>query len=276
MKITTLLENTSSNHDLIHKHGLCLYIESDQKKILFDTGPDDSFIKNANKLDIDLSNIDLVFLSHGHADHGGGIPAFQKINPNARIIMTKAAMNPFYGQLFCFHKYIGLPTDEINPGQFEFISQDKLIEDNIHVFTQFNKNGFTPRGNRNLRAKNSMGKKTADDFSHEIAILITENNTRVLFTGCSHSGVGNMIKTVLDRTGFDKIDMVLGGFHLFNPATKKTEPLGSIKKLSQELSAYPDTKFYTGHCTGKKAFGNLKQLMEERIFQFQTGTKIKV
>jgi len=275
MKIITLVENTTSDENLTPKHGLCLYIEANNKKILFDTGPDQTLIENARKLDVNLSEVDLVFISHGHYDHGGGIPAFQKINQKARIILSQSAMNPFYTTL-SFNKYIGLPANEINTNQFEFITQDKQIDDHIHVFARFNKTGFIPVGNQSLKTRNSQGKMTEDDFSHEIALLICEKNTNVLFTGCSHSGVGNMVQTVLDRTGLDRINMVVGGFHLFNPVTGKTEDQKRIQQLTRELSAYPDTKFYTGHCTGQKALGNLTQLMEGQIFEFQTGTRIVV
>ncbi len=273
MKIITLVENTTSNENLTPKHGLCLYIEANNKKILFDTGPDQTLIENARKLDINLSEVDLVFISHGHADHGGGIPAFQKINPRARIILSQSAMNPFYARLLFFNKYIGLPVNEINTSQFEFITRDQQIDDQLHVFTRFSQNGFIPVGNQSLKTK-TKGKLIEDDFSHEMALLIREQNTHVLLTGCSHSGVGNMVKTVLDKTGLDRIDMVVGGFHLFNPVTRKTEEQTRIQQLTGELSAYPDTKFYTGHCTGQKAFGHLTQLMEENIFKFQTGTRI--
>lgn len=276
MKIITLLENTTSNQDLTPKHGLSLYIETDNKTILFDTGPDNSFIENAKKLNIDLANVDIVFISHGHYDHGGGIPGFQKINNKARIILSGSAMDSFYIKSLGTYRHIGLPKDEIDIGQCDFISQDKQIDGNIHIFTRFNKTGFIPQGNLSLKVKNSQGKKVGDDFSHEIAVLIRQGDTNILFTGCSHSGVGNMVETVLNRTGFGRIDMVMGGFHLFNPAKQETESKERIQQLAKELSAYPDTKFYTGHCTGQEAFGRLKELMKERIFEFKTGTRIIV
>jgi 7,8-dihydropterin-6-yl-methyl-4-(beta-D-ribofuranosyl)aminobenzene 5'-phosphate synthase len=275
MKIYTLLENTKSDKALTHKHGLSLYIETGSKKILFDTGPDHRFIDNAQKLDIDLSHVDLVFLSHGHADHGGGIPAFQEINKKARIILSQSAMNPFYARLpLGLSKYIGLPKKGMDTDRFEFISLDRKIDENIHVFTRFTQNGFVPKGNKSLKVKTAHGQKIPDDFSHEIALLIAENDTRVLFTGCSHSGVGNMVETVLKRTGLDRIDRVMGGFHLFNPVTRKTESPASVQALVRELSAFPATKFYTGHCTGPKAFRDLKERMKERIFEFKTGTQM--
>ena len=47
MKVKVLIENESISEDLISEHGLSLYIEVKNKKILFDTGMTGSFIKNA-------------------------------------------------------------------------------------------------------------------------------------------------------------------------------------------------------------------------------------
>ncbi len=83
MKIVTLIEDNNTDVDegltvrpLITRHGLSLYIESKGLKILFDTGPDESIIDNAEELSIDLSEIDFAVVSHGHYDHGGGVSAF--------------------------------------------------------------------------------------------------------------------------------------------------------------------------------------------------------
>ena len=84
MKITALTENTSVNENIGAEHGLSLYIETDGHKILFDMGQTDMFERNAKTLCIDLSEVDIAVLSHGHYDHGGGLARFLEI-----ILSTK-------------------------------------------------------------------------------------------------------------------------------------------------------------------------------------------
>ena len=73
IKITVLNDNRSDGKYL-HEHGLSFYIKTDtNKKILFDTGQSDVFLKNAETLGIDVNRVDVVVLSHGHYDHGNGL-----------------------------------------------------------------------------------------------------------------------------------------------------------------------------------------------------------
>lgn len=70
MQITNLIDNVSYIPELKSEHGLSYYIETTKHKILFDTGQSSSFIDNAKVLNIDLSQVDIVIISHGHYDHG--------------------------------------------------------------------------------------------------------------------------------------------------------------------------------------------------------------
>lgn len=272
MKITCLIENTNSHPKLTPKHGLSLFIETKDHTLLFDTGPDQTFLKNANHLGLDLGRVDHAFISHGHRDHGGGVPGFQGLNKTAKIFMEQGAMDQFYAKMLFFFKDIGLNDLGIIQDQCEFINGDIKIDDTIEVFRGFSGQGFIPLGNKSLFRTNSHGKKT-DDFSHELALLIREEDQTILFTGCSHSGIGNMISTVLERTGLDTIDHVVGGFHLFNPATQKTETKERMDLLIDELSAFPHTQFHTGHCTGCKALAYLQKRMG-RVSALETGSRI--
>ena len=74
MKITTLVDNHAmENSSCGSEHGFSVYIETDTHRILFDTGCGSLFLENARKLDVDLSLIDTLIISHGHYDHAGGV-----------------------------------------------------------------------------------------------------------------------------------------------------------------------------------------------------------
>ena len=96
MKIISLVENTSVNEEIKAEHGLSLYIEAKKHKILFDMGQTTLFLENAGKLGIDLSQVDVAILSHGHYDHGGGLEKFLEINKKAYVYVNQYAFDAYY------------------------------------------------------------------------------------------------------------------------------------------------------------------------------------
>jgi len=103
-KITTLVENTvaQSGKKLIGEHGLSFYIETQNNKILFDTGQNLAISNNAQVLGIDLSLIDTVILSHGHYDHTGGLKSLLECNRDFRLY----AHPDVFGQKRRFNKAV--------------------------------------------------------------------------------------------------------------------------------------------------------------------------
>ena len=93
MRWTVLSDNRSSDSRLFTEHGLSILLEAEQHRILLDTGASDVFIRNAKQLGIDLSDVDYVFISHGHSDHAGGLRYFLKQNQKAKIIVSPDAMS---------------------------------------------------------------------------------------------------------------------------------------------------------------------------------------
>jgi len=89
LTLKVLLENrraAGANPLLQAKAGLSLLIEDETTSILFDTGPDDSFLHNAALMGVDLSRITATVLSHGHYDHCGGVAW---LPDNSRISATR-------------------------------------------------------------------------------------------------------------------------------------------------------------------------------------------
>lgn len=278
MQITCLLENNTTDPQLTPAHGLSFFIRTRTRSILFDMGPDQKFADNAEHLGVDLAKTDIAVLSHGHYDHGGGIPQFQKINSKTEIIMTREAFaGRYYAQYLDYKpKYIGLATEAIDPSRCRFIDTDLALSRDLTIIKDFSKKGFIPQSNSGLLRQQEDGRLIEDEFSHELALLIEEDGTTVLFTGCAHSGMGNMIDTVLTRTGRDHIDHVIGGFHLYNRVTRITEADSRLDILVNELSSHGGATYYTGHCTGPDAPGYMSRKMGRPIHVFATGTRLEI
>lgn len=264
MKITALVENTTKS-ELKAKHGLALYIKTQKHKILFDLGPDGTLFKNAEKRGIDLSEIDTVIISHGHADHGGALGSFLAVNQTARIYIQRKAFEPHYNKLF-FRKFsVGLDRSlETNP-QVVLIDGDCKIDEELTLFT-------VNRTNKCYSTANDVlyDKKGRDDFSHEQNLIISENRV-ALIMGCGHTGVVN----IMDKAKAYQPEFCVGGFHLFNPITKKTVSSALLDEIAQELLAYKQTQFYTCHCTGLKAYQYLAQPLQN-LFYLSCGESIEI
>lgn len=280
MKITTLIENLKEDSvDLINEHGLSLYIEKDDKRILFDTGKSDNFIKNAKKLGVALENVDLVVLSHGHGDHGGGLLPFLKINSKAKVYMKRKVKGNYFSGTIFFKKSISIDKDvfEKYSSRIEYVDSFTEITKDIFIITDIDRHYKTPDGNKYLFVKE--GKKLIKDkFEHELIMVIKEDEGICMFSGCSHNGAINMIEAVNKLFPATNIKALIGGFHLVGipamdifSASQEEIDLIINKIISENIE-----KVYTGHCTGEKAYNKLKRGLGDKIEYIKTGSKIQI
>ena len=112
MKIQNLVENEQREKWLSGRTWISVYLETGKHKLLVDTGATDAFLRNAEFLGIDLKEVDILILSHGHYDHGGGILTFSKINPRARIYIREDAFAKYYHERERGTDYIGLDPED--------------------------------------------------------------------------------------------------------------------------------------------------------------------
>ena len=90
MRIVILTENTANGRGLLAEHGLSVLVEAAGKRILFDTGQSDVYLRNAGELGESLEGLDGIVLSHGHYDHTGGLPAFPEELPAPVFVRENA------------------------------------------------------------------------------------------------------------------------------------------------------------------------------------------
>ena len=211
MKITVLVENnTRIDNYLLAEPALSLLIEHKDRKILFDTGYSDIFIQNATTLGIDLGCITDIVLSHGHNDHTGGLNFFSITTSNIKLT---AHPNIFDKKIEKDGTFYGCPVSkEKLEAQFKlnltkvpyYITEDLLflgeIENNI-----------------------------SEDIDDSALVYITQKGLFII-TGCSHSGVINIINYAKKVTGIDKILGILGGFHLIDKKEAEIEKISDFFK----------------------------------------------
>jgi 7,8-dihydropterin-6-yl-methyl-4-(beta-D-ribofuranosyl)aminobenzene 5'-phosphate synthase len=280
MKITTLIENIKDDSkDLINEKGLCLYIEKDNKRILFDTGRTDRFIYNAKKLGIDLEQVDAVVLSHGHGDHAGGLIPFLKINSKAKVYMKIEASKDHYFHYMFFNKNVSVSKKLFADyfDRIEYVKSFTEIMKDIYIITDIHKHYKIPEGNKYLFIREGT-KLVRDEFQHELIMVVKEQEGICIFTGCSHNGTANMIETAKSNFKGANIKAVIGGFHLVKiPIIKSlTASKEQIDVLVKEIITANVEKVYTGHCTGEKAYKKLKYALGDKIQYIKTGTEIHI
>lgn len=272
MEITVLVENTTNNNQLSSEHGLSLYIRTQSQKILFDVGASELFEKNAKVLGIDLTKVGQLIISHGHYDHGGGLPRFLELNSHAQIFVHQKAFGDYYsktaeGGL----KYIGLDKDSEHSHQIKHLSKDTTIDNELQIFMNILGTEYYPTGNQRLFMKSNEG-IVQDSFAHEQNLVINSKENRILIAGCAHNGIVNIINHINEK--IDRpITHVISGFHMYNRKENKSEEPHIINEIGKLLLEF-DCDYYTGHCTGDKAYESLKVILKDRIHKISTGDTI--
>lgn len=192
MKISILADDRTLDPGRFRTgHGLAALLQAAGRRILLDTGGSDVFEANAERLAIDLTNVDYVFLSHGHADHTGGLPAFLQINEQAKVIVSSEAVNGnFYSRKGALHSITAKKWPlEMMEGRTLFIEETQWFPEGFGVIAAIPQNHPLPKGDRDLLVMKD-GSLFPDTFGHEMALYADG----LLFTGCAHSGLENILE----------------------------------------------------------------------------------
>ena len=274
MIVKTLVEDSSVSENFEHEHGLSLFIETLNRKILFDLGKSGLFLKNAEKMGVSISNIDTVIISHGHSDHGGGLLDFLNVNNKAKIYIHKDGFKPHFsvhpsGEI----RDISLKSELSSNPQIVLTNGNLKIDDELELFSNIETKQFCSNSNKSLLMQKDS-KQVEDNFEHEQNLIITEDEKCVLVAGCAHKGIVNILDKYIKIKG-KAPNTAIGGFHLSRPSAGTSEPIELIDAVAQSLMKY-NTQYYTCHCTGKTAFTRLSEKMHNQVQYLAAGSEIKI
>lgn len=263
VKVTVLMENSARDDRFDAEHGLSLSIETERRRLLFDTGASERFADNAHRLGIDLNDVDLAVISHGHYDHGGGLRRFFQCNDRAPVYISRYAFDAYYSGP---ERYIGLDAALKESGRFVFVGDELKIAEDLALVSC---NGRARRFASDHQGLDVMrgGRLQADDFRHEQYLLIEDAGRRILLSGCSHKGILNIVDWL-------RPDVMIGGFHFMNLDLSAGQ-CPALDQAAERLLGY-DTTYYTCHCTGQAQYAYLKARMGERLHSLSTGQVCRI
>ena len=199
------------------EHGLSFLIEVDNKKVLFDTGASNLFIKTAARLGIDLGEVDRIVLSHGHWDHGNGLEFME----GKTLICHPGCFVKRFRKTGKDQLGLALTEKEIAE-KYDLETFTHPLNLSKHLWFL----GEIPRNN-DFEAKSTkyILEDGSDDFiMDDSGLAVITDKGLVVISGCAHSGICNMIEHARRVTGVSKVAAVIGGFHLkaVNKQSRKT------------------------------------------------------
>ena len=270
MLVKVFMDNLASE-GLIGEWGLSLLIEFAGKRILLDAGSTGRFTENARAMGVNLKDVDLCVLSHGHYDHADGFESFFEENGRAKVYLQRAASGRYYGKKWCFRRYIGMDRTMLrdNAERFVWVDGAQEILPGAHLIPH-----STP-GLKAIAARSNLYMRSGrrlepDSFLHEQSLVLEENGGLVVFNSCSHAGPDNILREVRAALPDRPVRAYVGGLHLFCLRE------GEVRALAGRVRETGMARICTGHCTGQRAFELLREELGEGVTQLCTGMEMEL
>lgn len=275
MKITVLMENTTSDPRLTAEHGLSLYIEYRGRAFLLDAGSSGDFAANADRLGVSLEPVEACFLSHGHYDHAGGLTAFLDRNPGAPVYAMENAACPYYSGDGEQRHPIGIPRPVLQrlPGRLVPVRELTQCRPGIWLLPHSTP-GLEAVGAAKKLYREKNGVIFPDDFSHEMTVVFETSAGLVLCNSCCHGGLEAVLQEAAGAFPGRKLCAFLGGLHMRgkkNGVEICTFTPPQLEAVASAAVRYGLEAVYTGHCTGGAAYRQLAALMGNRLHPLTTG-----
>lgn len=259
LKVTVLVDNnTLIDRYFLGEPGLSLLVEADGKRVLFDTGYSDLFIRNASRMGIDLLALDSVVFSHGHLDHTGGFPHLLRLFTEASIEKVPHSLPEIIAHPYAWYPRpkppipnIGSLITEKEAGRHLpvrttrapfWFTRDLVFLGEIPRVLPFEE---TDPGSRRILFPD--GRNEPDRIMDDSALVYRSKNGLVIITGCSHAGIGNITAYARRVCGEERVVVIIGGLHLTNAPREK------IQMTGEYLAGLQLDALHCCHCTSLPA-----------------------
>ena len=245
--------------------GFAALVEVDGYRVLFDTGArPETVLQNAKDLNIDLSQVTDVVLSHSHGDHTGGLLTLRK----AMMIKNRDALSRVHvGQGIFDNRYVKDGTEnksempalrkayEATGGVFIIHQEPQQIQPGVWLTGPVKRRYDEQNWSKGAFVDSAAG-RTEDTLKEDMSMVINADDGMIVLTGCGHAGIGNILAQSQEMVPNTKVHAVIGGLHLFEADETKLE--WSAEKMREAGVQY----LLAAHCTGIEATYRLRALLK--------------
>jgi 7,8-dihydropterin-6-yl-methyl-4-(beta-D-ribofuranosyl)aminobenzene 5'-phosphate synthase len=277
-----LVWDWSEREPLIAEHGYSLALtvqrEGRAETVLYDAGLGrNTVLHNMEVLQVRPADLRAVVLSHGHADHHGGLEGmFRSIGRRNMPLVLHPDVWRERKVVFPTGVEVHMPPPNHNDLDREGVAvieergPSLLLDGMILVTGQVERVTDFEKGFPLQLARTHEGWEPDTWIWDDQAVVVhVKNRGRVVLSSCSHAGVINVLKHAQRLTGIDTIHAFVGGLHLTGGLF---EPI--IPRTMAELAAIAPATIAPGHCTGWKATHEVARHLPQAYVQPSVGTRL--
>ena len=272
LHITALMDNRPSEHKaLIPEHGLSLYLDAGDFRLLFDCGSGPHTLLNAHRLGIPLDHLDGVALSHSHYDHAAGYRDLIEQGLGSDVLYT--------GPHFFERKYAtdGLRYTDLSAGfDPDFLEENHIRHQEVLGFRQIHSGIWLVSGFPRVHPFETIPRRfvrrteagfVQDDFCDEICVVLETAQGLAVLVGCSHPGILNMVCHIEAHFGRPILG-VFGGTHLVEADRER------IRTTVDTLCGMGLQILGLSHCSGEGAEDFVREREDVRSCHLGVGDGI--
>jgi 7,8-dihydropterin-6-yl-methyl-4-(beta-D-ribofuranosyl)aminobenzene 5'-phosphate synthase len=239
VKVLMIYNNVGAHEGYINDWGLSVWIETDDDAVLFDTGADSTILlKNIKSSGIDLNKLSKIIISHKHEDHTNGISAvLEQTKYKPEVLVPDFDLINF----------------KIEDPKANYIGIKDPVQINKYIWTT---------GELEGTFKNEK--------IYEQSLIIVHDDSIIILTGCSHSGIAEIVKKAKQLFPDKQISIVAGGFHLYEHSEEQ------INEISSKLTELNVVGIAPSHCSGDNAINLFKEKWGDRFIEFNIGDNLKI
>lgn len=282
LKRASPVRNLEIGNSILAEHGFSALINLAQNgvshSLLFDFGySEHGATFNADALELDLTDVELLVLSHGHMDHTGGLSELSKrigkkeidLVAHPGVFKTPRFIKTNHGVRIFFPEFTRDSLEPLGVNPVESAGPLSILE-GMALFL-----GEIPRRTDFETGMSSAyygvaGKEKPDAIEDDTAIVFNlRNRGLIILTGCAHAGIINTVNYAREITGIDSVHAIMGGFHLTGPNADHLidQTIASLIEIGPEY-------IIPAHCTGRTAIRRIEDTMPENFLFNMSGTKI--